>query len=135
MEEILRAKILRNERRVIEEQLQQAIRKIEERRQQDQTGGFQPQSRRQEQWTVEKFWDVNKPQAPKNPEDRPPPTTANYEVPQQQTIPMEEGEIDSDSDQDPSMLEVPAVNWAKYVGVKSVQYKKRDMHPEPQQKK
>ena len=35
---------------------------------------------------------------------------------------MEEGEIGSGSEQDPSMLEVPAINWAKYVGVKSVQY-------------
>ena len=34
---------------------------------------------------------------------------------------MEEGAIDSESDQDPSILEVPAINWAKYAGVKSVQ--------------
>ena len=27
-------------------------------------------------------------------------------------IPMEEGEINSESDQDPSVLEVPAWNWA-----------------------
>ena len=39
-------------------------------------------------------------------------------------IPMEEGEIDSETDQDPSALEVPAINWARYVGVKSVQYVK-----------
>ena len=37
---------------------------------------------------------------------------------------MEEGDIDSETDQDPSILEVPAWNWAKYVGVKSVQYVK-----------
>ena len=37
---------------------------------------------------------------------------------------MEEGEIGSETDQDPSVLEVPAVNWAKYMGVKSVQHKK-----------
>ena len=37
---------------------------------------------------------------------------------------MEEGEIDSETDQDPSVLEVPAINWARYVGVKSVQYVK-----------
>ena len=37
---------------------------------------------------------------------------------------MEEGEIDSETDQHPSVLEVPAVNWAPYVGVKSVQYVK-----------
>ena len=37
---------------------------------------------------------------------------------------MEEGEIDSETNQDPSVLEVPAINWARYVGVKSVQYVK-----------
>ena len=37
-------------------------------------------------------------------------------------VPMEEGEIASETDQDPSVLEVPAINWARYVGVKSVQY-------------
>ena len=30
---------------------------------------------------------------------------------------MEEGEIGSETDQDPSVLKVPAVNWAKCVGV------------------
>ena len=35
---------------------------------------------------------------------------------------MEEGETESQTDQTPSVLEVPAVNWAKYVGVKSVHY-------------
>ena len=38
---------------------------------------------------------------------------------------MEEGEIESETDQDPSILEVPAWNWARYVGVKSVQYVKK----------
>ena len=37
---------------------------------------------------------------------------------------MEEGEIETDTDQDTSILEVPAINWARYVGVKSVQYVK-----------
>ena len=37
---------------------------------------------------------------------------------------MEEGEINSKTDKDPSVLEVPAINWARYVGVKSVQYVK-----------
>ena len=55
-------KFLRNEKRVIEEQLQQAIRNIEDRRQQEQAGGFQPQSRRLEQRTVDPFWDVDRPQ-------------------------------------------------------------------------
>ena len=42
---------------------------------------------------------------------------------------MEEGEIDSETDQDPSILEEPAWNWAKYVGVKSVQYVKMGHAP------
>ena len=42
---------------------------------------------------------------------------------------MEEGEIDSETDQDPSILEVPAWNRAKYVGVKSVQYVKMGHAP------
>ena len=35
------------------------------------------------------------------------------------------GEIDSEIIQDPSVLEVPAINWARYVAVKSVQYVKK----------
>ena len=42
---------------------------------------------------------------------------------------MEEGGIDSETDQDPSILEVPAWNWARYVGVKSVQYVKMGHAP------
>ena len=56
---------------------------------------------------------------------RPGPSTT---LPSQQELfapmPMEEGEIESETDQDPSVLEVPAINWARYVGVKSVQYVK-----------
>ena len=115
-------KFLRNERRVIEEQLQQAIRNVENQNQQEPAGGFQPETRRQEQWTVDPFWDVDRPQTPANTEDRPGPS-------QQQPIPMEEGELDSESDQDPSILEVPAINWAKYAGVKSVQYIKMGHAP------
>ena len=37
---------------------------------------------------------------------------------------MEEDEVESQTDQDPSVLEVPTMNWARYVGVKSVQYVK-----------
>ena len=43
--------------------------------------------------------------------------------------PMEEGEIGSESEQNLSVLEVPAINWAKYVGVKSVQYRKMGHAP------
>ena len=43
---------------------------------------------------------------------------------------MEEGEIAFETDQDPSVLEVPAINWARYVGVKSVQYVKMGHAPQ-----
>ena len=43
---------------------------------------------------------------------------------------MVEGEIDSETGQDPSVLQVPAVNWANHVGVKSVQYIKMGHAPE-----
>ena len=42
---------------------------------------------------------------------------------------MEEGETDSETDQDPSFQEVPANNWARYVGLKSVQYVKMGHAP------
>ena len=84
-------KFLRNERRVIEEQLQQAIRNVDSQSQQESAGGFQPETRRQEQWTVDPFWDVGRPQAPANAEDRPGPSTTNNLKAQQQPIPMEEG--------------------------------------------
>ena len=38
-------------------------------------------------------------------------------------IPMEEGEISSDSELAPSVLEVPTINWANYIGVNSVHYR------------
>ena len=44
---------------------------------------------------------------------------------QQQTTPMDDGEIDLDSDHDPCTLETPAVIWAEYVGINTVQYIKQ----------
>ena len=41
---------------------------------------------------------------------------------QQRQNTMKKGEVGSETDRDPSVLQVPAINWAKYVGVKSVQY-------------
>ena len=43
--------------------------------------------------------------------------------------PMEEGEISSDSEMAPSVLEVPTINWANYLGIKSVQYIKMGHAP------
>ena len=45
---------------------------------------------------------------------------------------MEEGEISSDSELAPSVLEVPTINWANYIGVKSVQYIKMGQAPKVQ---
>ena len=75
---------------------------------------MQPQTRRQEQWTIDTFWEIVRPQQPE--QDQPGPST------QQNYTPMEKGEIELEPDQHPSVREVPAMNWAKYVGVKSVQY-------------
>ena len=41
---------------------------------------------------------------------------------------MEEGETESNTNQDPSVLQSPAVNWAKYIGVRSLQNEKMG-HP------
>ena len=101
-----------------------------------QSGGFQPQTRRSEQWTVDPFWEMDRPtpvqqqQHDQSQYDKPGPSsaTANTEHSFAQ-IPMEEGKIESETDQDPSILEVPAWNWARYVGVKSVQYVKMGHAP------
>ena len=62
--------------------------------------------------------------------DKPGPSSAIANTEHQiAQIPMEEGEIESETDQDPSILEVPAWNWARYVGVKSVQYVKKGHAP------
>ena len=61
-------KFLRNERRVIEERLQQIMRG---RQQGDlrgigpqHSGELQPQTRKSEQWTVDPFWEVDRPKPP-----------------------------------------------------------------------
>ena len=117
-------RFLRNERKTIEEQLQIAIR-ILQNKNPNQPEGFQPQERRNEQWTVDPFWETDRQQRPQtstSTDNTPPPG-------QQLWTPMEEGEIGSGSEQDPSVPEVPAINWAKYVGVKSVQYIKMGHAP------
>ena len=56
-------KFLRNERKIIEEQLQIAIRNLQNKNP-NQPEGFQPQERRNEQWTVDPFWETDRPQRP-----------------------------------------------------------------------
>ena len=128
-------KFLRNGRKVIEERLQQIINNqnqggLRQRIGPQQKGGFQPQTRRTEQWTVDPFWDIDRPtpaQLIQN--DQPGTSCSNTGQGRIIPVPMEEGEIDSETDKDPSVLEVPAMNWARYVGVKSVQYVKMGHAP------
>ena len=62
-------KFLRNERRVIEERLQQIIQgreqgDLRQRIGPQLSGGYQPQTRRYEQWTVDPFWETDRPRRP-----------------------------------------------------------------------
>ena len=118
-------KFLRNERKVIEERLQQLTsnQQPKDLRQiigPQHKGVYQPQTGHSEQWTMDPFWEMDRPTpVQKHQPDKPDPSSA--------PIPMEEGEINSETD--PSVLEVPAINWALYVGVKSVQYVKMGHAP------
>ena len=56
------------------------------------------------------------------------PTSATANQDRNIPVPIEEGEIDSKTYQDPSVLEVPVINWAPYVEVKSVHSLKWDTH-------
>ena len=42
---------------------------------------------------------------------------------------MEDREVESEDDQDPSLVDDPAINLARYVGVKSLPYKKMGHAP------
>ena len=128
-------KFVRNERKVIEERLQQIINNqyqedLRQRIGPQQKGGFQPQTRRTEQWTVDPFWDMDRPTPAKLiHNDQPGTSYSNTDQGRITPVPMEEGEIDSETEKDPSVLEVPAMNWARYVGVKCVQYVKMGHAP------
>ena len=103
----LEPKFLRNERKVIIERLQQLTNNWskEDLRQKSGTqhrGGFQPPSGNPEQWTVDPFWKMNRPTPVQSSQNyRPGPssvsTSRNHEMP----VPMKEGEINSETDQDP----------------------------------
>ena len=128
-------KFLRNERKVIEERLQQVINNrnkgdLRQRIGPQQKGGFQPQTRRAEQWTVDPFWDIDRPTPAQLIQyDQPGTSTSSTGQGRNTPVPTEEGGIDSETDQNPSVLEVPAINCAHYVGVKSVQYVKMGHAP------
>ena len=59
----------------------------------------------------------------------PGPSSATTDREQYAPMPMEEGEIDSETNQDQSILEVLAINLARNVGGKSVQYVKMGHAP------
>ena len=122
MERVSCTKMFCNDRNIIKEQVQQGIRNIENR-QQHQVGSFQSQKRRKYQWKVDPFWEIYLPQPPEGlPEDQPEPSSSITGPAYHEYIPMEEGEIESDTKQVSLNLGVLAVSLAKYVGGKSVQY-------------
>ena len=100
-----------------------------------QPGDFnlKPETRRPEQWTVDPFWDVDRPQAPANAEDRPRPSTTNNPT-AQQSIPMEEGEIDSESDNTRPNSKSPQSIGQSTQALKASNIQKWDMPLEPTQK-
>ena len=116
-------KFHRHEKIIIEEQLQLALQNFEGG-QRHQPQDFQPQRRQKKRRTADPFWGVDRPQRQQlTQEDQP--STRN-EQGHREHISIEEGETGSDTDQDPSILEGPGDILAKYVGVKSVRYKKID---------
>ena len=91
---------LRSERKVIEERLQQIMQgrqqgDLRQRIGPQHSGGFQPQTRRSEQSTVDPFWDVDRPTPVQQQQHgRPGPSSATTDTQHQfAQIPMEEGEI------------------------------------------
>ena len=88
-------KFFRKERKIFEERLQLLINNWPQEDLRQKIGpqnkrGFQPQIGHSEQWTVDPFWDMDR-STPiqQHQTDRPAP------------IPMEEGELDSETDKDP----------------------------------
>ena len=74
-------------------------------------GGFQPRTRHAKLWTVDLFWDMNQPTpVQSNQQDRPGPSGPTCRI-HDLSVPMEEGEIDSETDRNPSVLVVPWMNW------------------------
>ena len=124
-------KFLRGERREIEERLSEIIRKLE-------SPAREIRNRPQQSDEYSADWQSTAP-APQNfrggfiqRTNNDQPGTSRAEPVTQQDIIMEEGEISSDSELAPSVLEVPTINWANYIGVKSVQYIKMGHAPRVQ---
>ena len=117
-------KFLRGERRTIEERLSEIIRRLESPaaetiirpiQNQLQTDYF-PDWQFTEARNLEGGFIPQEDNRPSTSQACPTTTYSPDETP------MEEGEISSDSELAPSVLEVPAINWANYLGGKIVQY-------------
>ena len=124
-------KFLRHKRKVIEERVQQIRwgREQGDLRQKigpQQSGGFQTQTRRSEQLTVDPFWEIDRPTPAQQQKQNPTGPSASTNIDHQLApVLMEEGEIDTETDQN-----LDTWNWARYVGVKSVvQYVKMGHAP------
>ena len=74
--------------------------------------------------TVDPSWKLDQPTPPQSSQcnNRPGPRTASTSQDRDILIPTEERAINSKTDKDPSVLEVPATNGARYVGFKTVQH-------------
>ena len=113
-------KFLRGERRDIEEKLSEIIRRLESPARE-----IRNRPHQSNEYTAN--WQFTKP-APQNFQggfiqrtNNEQPGTSKSQPATQEDIPMEEGEISSDSEVAPSVLEVPTINWTNYIGIKNVQ--------------
>ena len=77
--------------------------------------GIQPATGRSEQWTVDLFWKMDRPPPQSIAEESPGLSSTMVDFNQHEPLPREEGVIDSEAEQDTSVLEVPAVNCANAV--------------------
>ena len=114
-------KFLRGERRDIEERLSEIIRRLE-------SPAREIRNRPQQSDEYTANWQFTAP-APQNfrggfvqRTNNEQPGTSKSQPATQEDIPMEEGEISSDSELAPSVLEVPTINWTNNIG------KKRTIH-------
>ena len=124
-------KFLRGERRDIEEKLSEIIRRLESPARE-----IRNRPHQSDEYTAN--WQFAVP-APQNFQggfiqrtNNEQPGTSKSKLATQEDIPMEEGEISSDSELASSVLEVPTINWTNYIGIKNVQYIKMGHAPRVQ---
>ena len=121
-------KFLRGETKTIDDRLAKIMKRL---RSPDVKNRTQPNHNQQKanyfpDWQLTEARNLEGGYIPKNHEENQPSAskarpTANH-IPDE--TPMEEGEISSESEPALSVMEVPTIDWANYLGVKSVQYTK-----------